>query len=68
MQSLVTWKFASGQVNESWYQYDVDLGYEYIDNIDYTATLSPNTDYQVSSNGFSGIVMNEICLSWVDEP
>ena len=40
MQSLVTWKFESGQANESWYQYDVDLGYEYIDNIDYTATLT----------------------------
>ena len=42
MQSLVTWKFTSGQVNESWYQYDVDLGYEYIDNIDYTTTLQDN--------------------------
>jgi hypothetical protein len=42
MQSLVTWKFAAGQVNESWYQYDVDLGYEYIDNIDYITTLQDN--------------------------
>ena len=42
MQSLVTWKFTSGQVNESWYQYDVDLGYEFIDNIDYTTTLQDN--------------------------
>ena len=42
MQSLVTWNFAQGQVNESWYQYDVDLGYEYIDNIDYTTTLQDN--------------------------
>ena len=42
MQSLVTWKFANGQVNESWYQYDVDLGFEYIDNIDYTTTLQDN--------------------------
>ena len=35
MQSLVTWNFATGQVNESWYQYDIDLGYEFIDNIEY---------------------------------
>ena len=35
MQSLVTWNFAPGQVNESWYQYKITLGYEYIDNIDY---------------------------------
>jgi hypothetical protein len=42
MQSLVTWNFASGQVNESWYQYDIDLGYEFIDNIDYITTLQDN--------------------------
>ena len=42
MQSLVTWKFAQGQVNESWYLYDIDLGYEYIDNIDYFTTLQDN--------------------------
>jgi len=42
MQSLVTWKFEAGQANESWYQYDVDLGFEFIDNIDYTTTLQDN--------------------------
>jgi len=42
MQSLVTWNFESGQVNESWYQYDIDLGFEYIDNIDYIDTLQDN--------------------------
>jgi hypothetical protein len=42
MQSLVTWKYTTGQVNESWYQYDVDLGYEYIDNIEYFTTLQDN--------------------------
>ena len=44
MQSLVTWKFAygPGQVNESWYQYDVDLGYEYIYNVDYFSSLQNN--------------------------
>ena len=40
MQSLVTWNFASGQVNESWYLYDIDLGYEFIDNIEYTASVT----------------------------
>ena len=40
MQSLVTWKFTGGQVNESWYQYKIRLGYEYIDNIEYTAALT----------------------------
>jgi hypothetical protein len=42
MQSLVTWNFTSGQVNESWYQYKIRLGYEYIDNIDYITTLQDN--------------------------
>jgi len=42
MQSLVTWNFTTGQVNESWYQYDIDLGYEFIDNIDYITTLQDN--------------------------
>jgi hypothetical protein len=42
MQSLVTWNFAPGQVNESWYLYDIDLGYEFIDNIDYITTLQDN--------------------------
>jgi hypothetical protein len=42
MQSLVTWNFTSGQVNESWYQYRIRLGYEYIDNIDYIDTLQDN--------------------------
>jgi hypothetical protein len=42
MQSLVTWKFEAGQVNESWYQYDVDLGYEYIDNVGYIDALADN--------------------------
>jgi hypothetical protein len=55
MQSLVTWKFAQGQVNESWYQYDVDLGYEYIDNIDYTSALTIdglNTNITYTAHGF----------------
>jgi hypothetical protein len=42
MQSLVTWNFAAGQVNESWYLYDIDLGFEYIDNINYGTSLADN--------------------------
>ena len=40
MQSLVTWKFAEGLANESWFLYDVKLGFEYIDNVSYTASLT----------------------------
>ena len=48
MQSLVTYNETGidGGVpynsSESWYQYDVDLGYEFIDNIDYITTLQDN--------------------------
>jgi len=48
MQSLVTYNETGlslqlpYNVPESWYQYDVDLGYEYIDNIDYITTLQDN--------------------------
>jgi hypothetical protein len=34
--------------------------------LDYTATLNPNNDYQVSSTGFSGIFMNEILAQGVN--
>jgi len=55
MQSLVTWNFTSGQVNESWYQYRIRLGYEYIDNIDYTSALTIdglNTNIVYTAHGF----------------
>jgi len=55
MQSLVTWNFTTGQVNESWYQYDIDLGYEFIDNIDYTDPLTIdglNTNIAYTAHGF----------------
>jgi hypothetical protein len=48
MQSLVTYDESgiySGvpyNSSESWYQYDLDLGFEYIDNIDYITTLQDN--------------------------
>jgi hypothetical protein len=55
MQSLVTWNFTSGQVNESWYQYKIRLGYEFIDNIDYTSALTIdglNTNIAYTAHGF----------------
>ena len=55
MQSLVTWNFTSDQVNESWYQYKIRLGYEYIDNIDYTSALTIdglNTNIAYTAHGF----------------
>jgi hypothetical protein len=55
MQSLVTWNFTSGQVNESWYQYKIRLGYEYIDNIDYYSALTIdglNTNISYTAHGF----------------
>ena len=48
MQSLVTYNETGidggvpYDIPQSWYQYDVDLGYEYIDNIDYFTTLQDN--------------------------
>ena len=67
MQSLVTWKFAAGQVNESWYQYDLDLGYEYIDNIQYTNDIAPdglNTLIQYTAHGF--IVGDQVSITQAD--
>ena len=67
MQSLVTWNFTSGQVNESWYQYDVDLGFEYIDNVGYTAALTIdglNTNItSTTAHGF--IVGDQIVITQV---
>jgi len=61
MQSLVTYN-ESGiygevpyNVSESWYQYDVDLGFEFIDNIDYTSALTIdglNTNIAYTAHGF----------------
>jgi hypothetical protein len=68
MQSLVTWNFASGQVNESWYLYDVDLGYEYVDNIDYTASVTIdglNTNI-TSTTAHGYIVGDQIVITQAD--
>jgi len=73
MQSLVTYNesgIANGvpyDVSESWYQYDVDLGYEYIDNIDYTNSLTIdglNTNINYTAHGF--IVGDQIVITQAD--
>ena len=74
MQSLVTFKLASGQVNESWYQYDVDLGYEYIDNIDYINALADNggnVEISFTAHGFVAgdqVVIAQTSTGPVDNP
>jgi len=74
MQSLVTYN-ESGimygvpyNVSESWYQYDVDLGYEYIDNVGYTAALTIdglNTNI-TSSTAHGFIVGDQIVITQAD--
>ena len=74
MQSLVTYNETgiNGGVpyssSESWYQYDVDLGFEYIDNIEYTASVTIdglNTNItSTTAHGF--IVGDQIVITQVD--
>ena len=68
MQSLVTWNFASGQVNESWYQYKIKLGYEYIDNIDYTASLqeSGGGDVEIHFNAHGFVFGDQVVVVQAD--
>ena len=68
MQSLVTFILSSGQVNESWYQYDLDLGYEFIDNIDYTASLqeSGGGDVEIHFNAHGFIAGDQVVVVQAD--
>jgi len=56
MQSLVTWNFTDGQVNESWYQYDIEFGYEFTSNIIYINSLvesgGGDVEIQYTAHGF----------------
>jgi hypothetical protein len=56
MQSLVTWSYAIGPVNESWYQYKIRLGYEFTSNIIYTNSLvesgGGDVEIQYTAHGF----------------
>ena len=74
MQSLVTYN-ETGISNavpynssESWYQYDVDLGYEYIDNIDYINSLqeSGGGDVEIHFNAHGFIVGDQVVIVQAD--
>jgi hypothetical protein len=81
MQSLVTYN-ESGlystipyNSSESWYQYDVDLGFEYIDNIDYTLALQESgggdVEIHFAAHGFvlgDQVVIAQTGTGPVDNP
>ena len=73
MQSLVTYNETGidGGVpynsSESWYQYDIDLGYEFIDNIDYITTLQDNGgNVRISFTAHGYIVGDQIVITQAD--
>lgn len=65
MQSLVTWKFAAGQVNESWFQYDIKFGFEYTANIQYIQSLSESTggDVVIHYNAHGFVLGDQISIT-----
>ena len=74
MQSLVTYNETGLNYgipydnSESWYQYDVDLGYEFIDNVGYTAALTIdglNTNI-TSTTAHGYIVGDQIVITQAD--
>ena len=63
MQALVTWKFDLGQSDESWYQYDIDLGFEYISNINYTSSLTDNAgNVRITFTGHGFVANDQILI------
>jgi hypothetical protein len=73
MQSLVTYNetgisYVEGgnayNSSESWYQYDVDLGYEYLYNIDYTASLqeSGGGDVEIHFNAHGFVFGDQVIV------
>jgi hypothetical protein len=73
MQSLVTFDESgigtlSYSVQESWYQYDVDLGFEYIDNIDYTASLQQSGagDVEIHFNAHGFLLGDQVVIVQAD--
>ena len=65
MQSLVTWKFAEGQVNESWFLYDINFGFEYTANIQYTNSLTQSTggDIVIHYNAHGFVLGDQISIT-----
>ena len=73
MQSLVTYNETGidGEVpynsSESWYQYDVDLGFEYIDNIDYITTLQDNGgNVRISFTAHGFVAGDQVVITQAD--
>jgi hypothetical protein len=74
MQSLVTYdetgiyNQAPYNSSESWYQYDVDLGFEYIDNIDYINSLqeSGGGDVEIHFNAHGFIAGDQVVVVQAD--
>jgi hypothetical protein len=74
MQSLVTYDetgIGNGvpyNSSESWYQYDVDLGFEYIDNIDYTNSLqeSGGGDVEIHFNAHGFVLGDQVVVVQAD--
>jgi hypothetical protein len=65
MQSLVTWNFGLGIVNESWFQYDIKFGFEYTANIQYTNSLSQSTggDIVIHYNAHGFVLGDQISIT-----
>jgi len=57
----------SAQATNSWYQYDIDLGYEYIDNINYGTSLADNGgNVQISFTAHGFVQGDQISITQDD--
>lgn len=57
----------SAQATNSWYQYDIDLGYEYIDNINYGTSLANNSgNVQISFTAHGFVQGDQISITQDD--
>ena len=57
----------SAQATNSWYQYDIDLGYEYIDNINYATSLANNGgNVQISFTAHGFVQGDQISITQDD--
>jgi len=57
----------SAQATNSWYQYDIDLGYEYIDNINYGTSLADNSgNVQISFTAHGFVQGDQISITQDD--
>ena len=65
MQSSVHWDYPTqNPAIQSWYQYDVDLGFEFIDNEFYSAALADlGGNVQITINSHPFIVGDQIIIN-----